>query len=410
MELDFIQTVLLQLFVLILVARVTAFACERVKIPAVIGEIFAGILIGNTVLFSLLKLGSNMEVFQVFKELGVVFLLFAVGLETPFSDLRRVGSTAMMVAILGVVFPLVGGYLLMSALGYAHIETIFVATALVATSVGITARVIKDMNLVHAVESRVIIGAAVIDDILGMIILAGAIGVSVGGPSGLADALIVALEGILFVLLVIIVGGMLIPKARQIRDLRKVPSAVTNGRLGGRNDVVGVALIVCLGLSFVASYLGLAAIIGAFLAGMMFAEFRDNWPCEQKFEPINRFFVPFFFLFVGISVDLSSFGGVLWAAVLVTLLAMVTKIVGCGLGARKLGARSAAIVGVGMMPRGEVGIIVASIGLTVASVSSSTFATIVFMAIATTLAAPPLLTWTFKRKERIRNDDGVKES
>lgn len=398
MELEFIQTVLLQLFTLILLAGIAGLVCERIRIPPVIGEILVGIVIGNTALFGLLKLGSDQEVFQVFKELGVVFLLFAIGLETPFSELRKIGHTAMAVAVLGVLFPFIGGYALTSGLGFGHIEAIFVATALVATSVGITARVLKDMNLTQTIESRVIIGAAVIDDILGMIVLAGAIGISAGGASGLADALVVVLEGVFFVLLVIIVGGMIIPKARQMKETTKTARSI-NDRSGHRRvDAIGVALIVCLGLSFAASYLGLAAIIGAFLAGMIFAEFRDKWPVEEGFEPINRLFVPFFFLFVGISVNLNSFGGVLWMAVLITLLAMATKIVGCGLGARKLGSKSAAIVGVGMMPRGEVGIIVASIGLSMAAIPSGTFAIVVFMAIATTMAAPPLLAWTFKRK------------
>ncbi len=156
--------------------------------------------------------------------------------------------------------------------------------------------------------------------------------------------------------------------------------------------------MLCFGLSFLASYVGLAAIIGAFLAGMAFAEFRDRWPVEDKFEPINEFLVPFFFLFVGISVGLSSFSGVILIALIVTLLAIVTKIIGCGLGSIKLGGRSATIVGVGMVPRGEVGIIVASVGLSMAVISDNMFSIVIFMSMATTLVAPPLLTWAFKRK------------
>ena len=156
--------------------------------------------------------------------------------------------------------------------------------------------------------------------------------------------------------------------------------------------------MLCFGLSFLASYVGLAAIIGAFLAGMAFAEFKDRWPVEEKFEPINELLVPFFFLFVGISVDLASFSGVIFIAVILTLLAIVTKIIGCGLGSLKLGGRSATIIGVGMVPRGEVGIIVASIGLSMAVISDSMFSVVIFMSMATTLVAPPLLTWSFKRK------------
>ena len=159
-----------------------------------------------------------------------------------------------------------------------------------------------------------------------------------------------------------------------------------------------LAIIVCLGLSFFANYVGLAAIIGAFLAGMAFAEFKDKWPCEEDFHPINELLVPFFFLFVGISVNIASFGDVLLIAVLVTLLAVATKFIGCGLGARSLGGKSATIIGVGMVPRGEVGIIVASIGLSMAVISHSMFSVVVFMSMATTIVAPFLLTWAFRRK------------
>jgi Kef-type K+ transport system membrane component KefB len=131
---------------------------------------------------------------------------------------------------------------------------------------------------------------------------------------------------------------------------------------------------------------------------MAFAEFKDKWPVEDDFHPINQFLVPFFFLFVGISVNLGSFRDVLLVAILVTLLAIATKFIGCGLGSRKLGGKSATIIGVGMVPRGEVGIIVASIGLSMAVISTSTFSVVVFMSMATTIVAPPLLTWAFRRK------------
>jgi Kef-type K+ transport system membrane component KefB len=159
-----------------------------------------------------------------------------------------------------------------------------------------------------------------------------------------------------------------------------------------------MALVVCFGLSFVASYLGLAAIIGAFLAGMIFSEFKDLWPCEEKFEPLNEFLVPFFFIFVGVSVNLSSFGSVIWIALAITVLAIITKFIGCGAGAWKMGKQSASIIGLGMIPRGEVGIIIASIGLGMAVVSEGIFAGVIFMSMATTIVAPPLVARAFKRK------------
>ncbi len=393
-----IGTVLMQLFVLFLLAKVAGMLCERVKISAVIGEIFAGIIVGNTILFQWLSMDLDMSLFEILSELGVIFLLFAVGLETPFSELRKVGKTAMMVAVLGVAVPLITGFALFIALGNGQTEALFIATAMVATSVGITARVIKDMKLTNAKESRVIIGAAVIDDVLGMIVLAIVVGVAAGGGSSILDIVLVAAEGILFVLMVIFVGSILLPKARKRIEAKREP--IVCGEHVERRGIhpLPLAIIICLGLSFFANYVGLAAIIGAFLAGMAFAEFKDKWPCEEDFHPINAFLVPFFFLFVGISVDIASFGDILLIAVLVTLLAIATKFIGCGLGAMRLGGKSAVIIGVGMVPRGEVGIIVASIGLSMAVISHSLFSVIVFMSMVTTIVAPPLLTWAFKRK------------
>lgn len=393
---NFLQIVLLQLFAIVVIAKVSGYLARKGRMPSVIGEILAGIIIGNTVLFDLLQLDTNAEVFEVFKELGVIFLLFAVGLETPFSELRKIGRTAMGVAVLGVIVPFFAGFAFMLCLGSSQVESMFVGAAMVATSIGITARIISDLRLTEAVESRIIIGAAVIDDILGMIILAVVVGISMGGSTGIAGALIVSLEGVFFVLLVIIVGGMLIPKARRMKE--SVPSSRPPNSKAKGIGALTMALVVCFGLSFVASYLGLAAIIGAFLAGMIFSEFKDLWPCEEKFEPLNEFLVPFFFIFVGVSVNLSSFGSVIWIALAITVLAIITKFIGCGAGAWKMGKQSASIIGLGMIPRGEVGIIIASIGLGMAVVSEGIFAGVIFMSMATTIVAPPLVARAFKRK------------
>ena len=168
-----------------------------------------------------------------------------------------------------------------------------------------------------------------------------------------------------------------------------------------------LAVIVCFGLSALASVFGLAAIIGAFLAGMVFAEYKERWPCEQSFEAINELMSPFFFVFVGIQVSLSVFADLdlLLFAIAITVLAMLTKFLACGLGARSLGRRSATIVGIGMSPRGEVGIIVASIGLSVGILNDSLFAVVVFMSIATTLIAPPLLQRAFLRSVPTKEEE-----
>ncbi len=395
---DFIQTVLFQLFMIIVLVEVAKMICNRVKVPTVIGEIMVGIVIANTFLYDFINLGSDTEVFEVLKELGVIFLLFTVGLETPFSTIRKVGKTAIMVAVFGVILPFIVGYGLMVGLGYGVVEALFVGAAMVATSVGITARVIKDMNLMQAIESRVIIGAAVIDDILGMIVLAVVVGIASGGALDIVQVGVVSFEAVLFVLAVIFIGSLILPKVMKKRNEKKATQVCTAERRTRGISPLPLALIICFALSSVSSFLGLAAIIGAFLAGMAFAEFKDTWPCEEKIEPITEFLTPFFFVFVGISVSLAAFGDVLILAIIITLLAIVTKFVGCGIGAKKMGGKSAAIVGVGMVPRGEVGLIVASIGLSMSIVELGVYNTIVFMSLATTLVAPPLLTYTFRRK------------
>jgi len=389
-----ITTLLLQLFFIVLLARTAAFAVEYIKIPAVIGEIAAGIIIGSTFLYDFLQLSLGLEFLELFAELGIIFLLFAVGLETRFSDLHRVGRTAILVAVLGVVIPFFAGYLLFVYTDQSTPEALFMGAALVATSVGITARVIRDMRLTDSVESKVIIGAAVIDDILGLIVLAVVSNVATGEGSLLDIALIAGLA-VVFVLGVVLVGTKFLPVA-----FKNVPAAsVTCSTTRSRPEVspLALAVLVCFGLSALAAYVGLAAIIGAFLAGMTFAEFKEKWPCEQSFESINEFLAPFFFVFVGIQVSLASFGSVALIAVIVTVVALITKYVGCGLGAIKLGKKSASIVGIGMTPRGEVGIIVASIGLSVGALSQDLFSVIVAMSIATTIIAPPLLARAFRK-------------
>lgn len=398
-----IETILLQILVLFTLAKIGGMLCERIGVSSVIGEIAAGILVANTILFQWLSLDVDMSLFEVFSELGVIFLLFAVGLETPFSELRKVGRTATLVAILGVIIPFFVGLTLILGLGHGQTEALFIGAAMVATSVGITARVIKDMDLTRSIESRVIIGAAVIDDVLGMIVLAIVVGIAAGGSSGILDIALVSATGIAFVLLVIFFGSILLPNARKRVNGRKANVPFDDSTVCVKKRKISIsplplAIIVCLGLSFAASFVGLAAIIGAFLAGMAFAEFKDKWPCDEDFRPINAFLVPFFFLFVGMSVNVASFGEVFVLAAIVTLLAIATKYIGCGLGSLKLGRGSANIIGVGMIPRGEVGIIVATIGLNMAVVSQGMFSVVVFMSMATTIVAPFLLTWAFRRK------------
>jgi len=397
-----LEIVLIELFVLVLLANVASIICKRFQIPVLVGVVLVGVLISNIIIdgqsiYSLLKLSDeeNKAVFEVFAQLGVIFLLFTIGLETPLHELRRAGKTAALVAVMGVVIPFVAGLSLMLLFNYDMYQSLFIAAAMVVTSVGITVFVLRDLGMMETREAKVILGAAVIDDMLGLIVLSLVSGIAEGGSLNLIDIAAVAGLAVAFVLMVIFLTST-VPKARSSIGSKSEKKR----RFHHPISPLPFALIICFGLSALASYLELAAIIGAFLAGMLFAEFKDIWPAEDKFNPINEFLVPFFFLQIGFLVNLSSLadGWVLFIAAALTLLAIVTKYAGGWIGAAKLGKRSANIIGVGMIPRGELGIIVAAIGLMAGILDESLFAIIVFMSLLTTIIAPSLISWSVKRK------------
>lgn len=388
--------VILTLFLMLASAKLAAEIFERLRQPAVAGEILAGVIIGPSV-FALIE---PTAITNALAEIGVIFLLFNVGLETKPGAILRVGKSAAVVAILGVVAPLLGGWLLMRAWGGTNVEALFLGTAMVATSVGITARVLASMGLLDAPTARIILGAAVIDDILGLIVLAIVSGtaagslnvVEIGTTAGLAIG---------FTLLVAFVGAPVIKKAAP---------RVERLRVGHSFFVFG--LILCLGLSAAATYIGVAAIIGAFLAGMALAEPTEHQHVmHRQTNGVTEFMVPFFLVNIGMQLDLSVFRdpAIITLSIIVTLVAVATKLIACGAGALNLGLRRAAQVGMGMVPRGEVGIVVAQLGLSLAIISAQFYGVVLFMAVATTLIAPPFIKILFANEramgEKIAEDD-----
>ena len=369
---------LVDLFVVLLAAKLGDELFKRLGQPTIVGEILAGVVIGGSVL----GLVEPTETLEVFAELGVVFLLFWVGLETKVSELAEVGATAALVGVLGFLLPLGGGIGLGLALGEPAATSIFIGAALVATSVGITSAVLIGIGVLESRPSRVILGAAVVDDILAMILLAVAVGLAAEG--GVDATQIAVVVGLALVFVVFFgLGGT--------RLLRSQPRLLERPRFS--ESPLLPAVLLALGLAALAAEIGLAAIIGAFLAGMMVAETKEQHPIEAEVAPLYAFFPPFFFVFIGLQVDLGAFAdaGTISLLAVVTALAIATKFVGAWLGARSLGGREAAFVGVGMVPRGEVGIIVAGIGRTTGVIDNELFVVIVGMSILTTLAVPPLL-------------------
>lgn len=371
-------SVFLSLFIILAAAKLMAEVFERLRQPAVVGEILAGVVIGP----SLLGWVHPSDLISVLAEVGVIFLLFNVGLETKPQDIFRVGMRAFVVAVLGVILPFIAGYLIAIWWDGSFVEAMFIGAALVATSVGITARVLGSMGLLDLETSRVILGAAVIDDILGLIILSMVSSLSGGSVDYLGLAKTAGLA-VLFTVFVAVVGAKL---------MTRIAPRINRLRIG--QPFFNFGLILCLGLSFAAMYVGVAAIIGAFLAGMALAEATEgNQKMHRLTSGVTEFLVPFFLVNIGMQLNLHVFGeaSVVVLAILITIIAVITKFIGCGLGAWGMSRREMAQIGVGMVPRGEVGIVVAQIGLGLGAIKPHFFATVLFMAVATTLIAPPFI-------------------
>jgi Kef-type K+ transport system membrane component KefB len=286
-----------------------------------------------------------------------------------------------MVATIGVIVPFIFGFFCIKIFEHSMIESIFVGAAMVATSVGITARVLRDAGALSSRVARVILAAAVLDDILGMIVLAVVSSLSTGQINYLQLAAVSA-EAIGFSLLIILFGS---------RVIGRFHSAVAS--LQTQNSAFHLAILLCLGLSLASVYIGMAAIIGAFLAGLALADHSETWSLQRTTHPLVEFLTPFFFVLLGAKVNLQTVSqkSVIYLAVLICLLAIISKLIGCGLGAISMGWKDALRVGLGMVPRGEVGLIVAAVGLSLHTISDDIYTVVVIMSIVTTLFAPPVL-------------------
>jgi Kef-type K+ transport system membrane component KefB len=370
--------VLLDLFLVLLAAKIGDEIFRRLGQPTLIGEILAGVLIGPAV-FGLVEPSETLEVFS---ELGVVFILFWVGLETRVGELLQVGRTATGVGVLGVVVPFAGGYAVAAAHGEDTSTCLFFAAALVATSVGITSAVLVDLGVLRTRAGRTILGAAVVDDILALLVVAVATSIAAADGAGFGEIAVTAAMALAFVAFFGL-GGT--------RFMQRYPAILQKPRFS--ESPLLPAVLLCLAVAALSAEVGLAAVIGAFLAGMMVAETKEQHPIEEEVAPLYAFFAPFFFAFIGIQLDLDAYadGLTLAAVALVTVLAVLTKAIGAFAGARGVSRGEALFVAAGMVPRGEVGMIVAGIGVGVGALSDKAYAILIGMAILTTLIAPPAL-------------------
>ena len=363
-------------------AKLLAELFERIGQPGIIGEILAGVLIGPSVLNWVTRDGF----LAALGDLGVMFLLFRVGLEVKPDELLKLGGTAAFVAACGVVAPFIMGWAILAAWGAPQVEAIFVGAAMVATSVGITAQVLAAKGLLHEKSSQIILAAAVIDDVLGLLVLAAVSGMA-KGKVDLVEIGLTCLFAVAFVVVIAVWGnramGRVVPRLQQ--SLRVAEAEFS------------MAMVLLFALSVLAVYVGVAAIVGAFFAGMALAG-RVGPRVHDLASGASELLVPFFLAGIGLNVSLAAFQrpSLVILTVVIIVAAVVSKMIGCGLSALPLGRLEAWRIGVGMIPRGEVGMVVAQIGLSLGAVSRDIYGVVVLMAVATTIVAPPLIAIAYK--------------
>lgn len=418
---DPVAFVALSLVGIIVAAKLGAEVAVRSGQPAVLGELIAGVVLGGIALtgFSGLERIKTDPFIDMLARLGVIILLFEVGLESTVKQMLKVGWSALLVAVLGVVAPFalgwgVGAWLLPADGWHVYI---FLGATLTATSVGITARVLKDLGRSRSNEARVILGAAVIDDVLGLVVLAVVMGILAaadrGGALSYADVGATVGKAAGFLIGSLAVGVYLSPPVFSVAS-----------KLRAEGVLLALGLAFCFLLSWLANAIGLAPIVGAFAAGLIlenvhYREFvnRGEHELEELIHPISAFLAPVFFVLMGMRTDLRAFvqPGVMGLAVALTLAAVVGK-QACAFGVLGRGIDRLS-VGIGMIPRGEVGLIFANIGLALSVgghriINEATFSAVVVMVIVTTMITPPLLKWSLdrrpKRRGRTRGDASLR--
>lgn len=375
-----LRELLLGLVVVWLAAKLAGEGMERIGQTPVLGELLAGVVIGP----GGLGLVRESEVIHALAELGVLILLFEVGLESDLGGLLRAGLQATLVAVIGVALPFAAGFGVMEALGHPPLLAVFVGATLTATSVGITARVLADLGRLQDEAAAVVLGAAVVDDILGLIILAVVTGVAhTGGVSAASIALLTA-KALVFLAVALVLGRRLAP-------------ALIGwiGRLQARGTLIVYSLVFAMTLAALADRIGLATIIGAFAAGLVLATTERRAHIEERVKPVADLLVPVFFVTIGMKVEpalLNPFGeeaALGGMALLLTAVAIVSKLA-TGLAVYRKTVRRW-VVGVGMVPRGEVGLIFAGAGLAAGVIDEGLYSALVVAVMLTTFVAPPWL-------------------
>ncbi len=393
-----IVPLLLALALVISMAKLGGIASTRIGQPAVLGGLVVGLLLGPSVLnvFGIHYFESVhvSETLHTLGELGVIFLMFVAGLETQLSDLVKTGKPAALTGTSGVIVPIILGAVAVLAFGYSLSQAIFVGIVLSATSVSISAQTLMELGKLRSREGMTLLGAAVVDDVLAIIVFSGFIAISQGGAGNLTSLIWIVVRIAIYLVGASVLGIWLLPRA--VRWVEKVPVSA---------PVTNLVIVSFLIFAWAAEAIGgVAAITGAFIAGVALSGSTLKHQIEHNIHPMAySFFVPIFLVSIGLSADISSLSiNDYGLAAVICVVAIVSKVVGAGFGA-KLGNMSwkeSLRVGVGMISRGEVGLILAGIGLrTTHVISDNIFTVVVLMVLVTTIVTPPLLRWAFTEKE-----------
>ncbi|PFY16073.1 sodium:proton antiporter [Bacillus toyonensis] len=374
-----------QIALILLSTKLAGDLSVRLGQPSVLGKLIVGIVIGPAVLGWI----ENSELLTQLSNVGVILLMFMAGLETDLEELNANRNSSLAVALGGIILPFVGGYVSGLVMGMEQGNAVFLGLLLCATSVSISVQTLRDLGKMKTRESTTMLGAAVFDDILVVILLAFAM--SFLGTDDVNLTMLI-LKKVVFFASIILIGWKGVPAImRWLSPLRVSES------------IVSAALIICFSFAYFGELLGIAGIIGAFAAGIAISQTNYKHEVEKKVEPIAyAMFVPVFFVSIGMNITFDGIGNQIWFILALTVIAVFTKLIGCGFGARMTGfdAKSSAIIGAGMVSRGEVALIIAGTGLSSGLLAQDYFTAIVIVVILTTMITPPMLKYTFGAKDK----------
>jgi len=378
--------VFLELALILIVAKLFGYLAVRLGFPAALGQLIGGILIGP----SILGLVGFDEAVKLLADLGVAMLLFLAGLETDVEEFKHVGFPAFIIASLGVLIPFILGYVGALAWGYSNIEAMFLGGILTATSVGLTTSILMEMKKLRTRVGTTILAAAVVDDVLGIIVLTILVGINTRGSVYFKDLLIILGEVVAYFAIGLLAGHPAVKETLKLSERITLPETVT-----------AFAIAIMLIFAYLAEQFQLAGITGAYLAGLLVASTDEAREVDRKFKTIGySLFIPVFLVSIGIESNVRVLAHAGTFAIIYAILAIVGKIVGCGFGAfvSKFRPIEALQVGVGMIPRMEVALIMANVALNEGVFDSGTFSIPVTMVLVTTIVTPFLLKWAFSRE------------